>query len=76
MKTEAKSDPKKGVVGYRGHRRGSRKEALHEYFDDHRPARQGFIKKCEAKKLSASTGANWYQVFRGMPRYKRPSKKK
>ena len=67
-KAKTKKAPKakkEKAEGYKGHRPGSRKEAMHKYVDEKKPERAEFIAHAVEKHgLAAGTASSWYQSFK------------
>ena len=67
-KAKTKKAPKakkEKAEGYKGHRAGSRKEAMHKYMDEKKPERAEFIAQAVEKHgLAAGTASSWYQSFK------------
>jgi hypothetical protein len=68
-KAQPKSASTKNEVGYKGHRKDSRKEAVHKVYD--KSGAEAAIKHGETLKLKPSTLRSWCQAWARKPAAKK-----
>lgn len=67
-------------LGYKGHRKGTKKEKAHKIFDDgfEKQERKDILQKIVRLGVTEGTAAAWYQSFKGgaVPKGRKPAKAK